>query len=99
MGMYGFQRPPLPTTYLAGGPVTTVSGYAMTGCFAGGGWTGAWTKYVANYNGPAVVHNHVYQGSSCPNYISYAHAHPSSYGACYTPSNVAPFYADCKQLQ
>lgn len=88
---------PLPYSWSAGGPVTTVYGYGMTGCLAGGGYTGAWNKNTNVRSGGAVIHGHQYAGTMCPSYINFSgHSHTGSYASCWTSSNMAPFYADCK---
>lgn len=83
---------PLSTTYIHGGTVARIQGFGMTTCS-----TGSWTKYTAVWNGPGVVDGHVFQGTSCPSTISYAHSHPSSYAVCKAMMSTGTYYANCPQ--
>jgi hypothetical protein len=87
--IYKSTQTPLATTYLHGGPVTSIWAYAMSGCSGG-----TWTKFTAIYNGPAVVHNHQYQGTGCVT-RSNSHSHPGSYAVCRSVSTGSYNYANC----
>jgi hypothetical protein len=83
---------PLGSTYYHGGTVASIQGYGMTACS-----TGSWTKDTAVLNGPGVVDNHRFYGTSCPGALSYSHTHPSSYAVCRTATAGGYYYAACPQ--
>ena len=76
-----FHSGTLPTSYAAGGPVTTIWGQGMTDCTGG-----SWTRRLQTRNGGFVVHGHSFSGLYCPGFDYFGHDHPGSYTVCWNGS-------------
>lgn len=79
---------PLPSAWAAGSPISSYSGFGMSGCS-----TGTWNRYNSLRSGSHVLHT-ANSSTGCP-FLLLGHTDDAVYASCYAQSG-GTYYANCQ---